>query len=101
MIRPFVDDGDAVADGAQLLQLAGHHDDGHAQFPVVLVQGVQHQALGADVDAAGGFGDEQQVRRDGEGLGQADLLLVAAGELHGLLLGAGALDVQDARCSPR
>jgi len=81
----LVDDGHPVADGAQLLQFAGHHDDGHAQIPVVLVEGVQHQPLGADVDAPGRLGHEQQVRGDGEGLGQTDLLLVAAGEFHGLL----------------
>ena len=68
--------------------------DRRAVFPVVLAQRVEHQFLGANVDAAGRLGDEEQVGFHGEGFGQADLLLVAARQLLGLLPGAGALDVE-------
>ena len=59
-------------------------------------QGVQDQLLGPHVDSAGGLGHEQEARLDREGPGQADLLLVAARQLLGLLAGALALDVQHA-----
>ena len=44
--------------------------------------------LGADVDAAGRLVEEQHPRRDGQPLGQDDLLLVAAGQEADLLLEA-------------
>ena len=39
---PLVDDGDAVANRAQFLQLAGDHHDRGAVLPVVFAQRIKH-----------------------------------------------------------
>ena len=88
------DDGDAVADLAQLLQLGGDHHHRDAGFAVKFLQRLQHQRLGAHVDTAGRLGHEEEAGLQRERLGQAHLLLVAAGQLSGLLAGAGTLDLQ-------
>lgn len=88
------DDGDPVTDLTQLFQLGGDHHHGDAALAVELLQGLQHQRLGAHVDAAGRLGDKEETGLQREGLGKADLLLVAAGQLSCLLQGAGALDLK-------
>ena len=88
------DDGNAVADGAQLHQFGRNHHDGHALFAVEPHQRLQHQLFGADVNAARRFGDEQQFRIHRQRARNADLLLVAAGERARMLLRGEAADIQ-------
>ena len=88
------DNGDPIADLPQLLELRGDHHHGDAALAVELLERVEHQLLGADVNAARRLGDEEELRLEREGLGKADLLLVAAGELARLLPRSGALDRQ-------
>ena len=52
-----------------------------AALAVEPLERVEHQRFRADVDAAGRLGDKEELRLERECLGQANLLLVAAGEL--------------------
>ena len=59
-----------------------------------MLQQVKDKLLGADVDAAGGLGNQKQLRALGKGTGDANLLLVAAGKAAGILCGRGAANIQ-------
>ena len=83
----FEDGVDAVGEAQQLGQFGGDDDDALALVGQLLDDAVD-LVLGADVDAAGGFVQDQQVRVGEHPLGQDHLLLVAAGELgHAFLHG--------------
>ena len=49
---PFRHDGNAVADGAQLLQFGGNDDNRHLLFAVEVYERFQYKLLGADINAA-------------------------------------------------
>ena len=57
----FGEDEDAVADGQQLGQLAGGHDDADPLAHEAVDQAVE-LGLGADIDAAGGIVEQQDLR---------------------------------------
>ena len=80
----LADDQDAVGHAEHLGQLGGDHQD---RQPLAGQLGEQpvDLGLGADVDAAGGLVDDQQLGLGGQPLGDDDLLLVAAahrGRVH-------------------
>ena len=82
-----------VADVHDLGQLRGEDQDGLALLGQLADDAVD-LALGAHVDAAGRLVQHQQVGVREQALGEDHLLLVAAGELGGLLLGAAGGDPQ-------
>ena len=59
-----------------------------------LAQQLVHVGLGLDVDADGGLVDDQDLDAGGEPFGDADLLLVAAGEIADELGERGRADFQ-------
>ena len=73
----LADDEDAVGHAEDLGELGGDHQDREA-LPGELGEQPVHLGLGADVDAAGGLVDDQQLGIGGQPLGDDDLLLVAA-----------------------
>ena len=70
----LADDQDAVGHAEHLGQLAGDHQDRHA-LPRELGQQAVHLGLGADVDAARGLVDQDDLGRAFHHLGQKQLLL--------------------------
>ena len=70
-----------------LLQLGGDQQDAEALRGQFVDQGLD-LGLGADVDAAGRLVEDQHLRVQAEHPGQQHLLLVAAGQLAHLLVGA-------------
>jgi hypothetical protein len=57
-----VHDQDAVAHAENLFQIAGDHEDGHAFLGEAVHEGID-LALGADVDAARWFIEDEDSRR--------------------------------------
>ena len=78
-------DGDPVAGLTKLFQLRRDHDDSDPFFPIEFFERVQHKSFCADINTPGRFGDKKDSGLQGKSLGQADLLLVAAGELPRIL----------------
>jgi len=76
-----------VAHAADHIHFMGDQHDGQVQFAVDLRQQVQHRGGGLRVEGAGGFVAEQDFRLGGQGAGNADTLLLAAGQLGRVLLG--------------
>ena len=70
------DPGQMGGDGVDFV---GGHDDGDA-LVVQLVEEVEELVAGLDVDADGGFVEEEQGWVADEGAGEKDALLLAAGE---------------------
>ena len=57
------------------------HDDGDAELTVDLAEELQHVARGGGVQCTGGFIGQQQTGVGGQRAGDADALLLTAGEL--------------------
>lgn len=91
--RAAAQDDDAVGALDEFLDVGGDEQDGEALAGEVVDEALD-LGLGADVDAAGGFVEQQDLGLQAEPAGQQDLLLVAAGELADLLFGARRLDPQ-------
>ena len=90
-----VQDGGAVADQADLAQLAGEHEDRRALVGERADE-VVHLVLGADVDAPRRVEQQHHAQPAGEPAGDRHLLLVAAGQpAH--LAGRAGVDRQAAR----
>jgi hypothetical protein len=64
------------------------HHDGLAEFAVQLVQQVQHLGGGGAVEVAGGLVGDDQRRVGHQCAGDGHALLLAAGELVGVVVGA-------------
>jgi hypothetical protein len=64
------------------------HHDGLAEFAVQLVQQVQHLGGGHAVEVAGGFVGDDQRRVGHQCAGNGHALLLAAGELVGVVVHA-------------
>ena len=78
-MRPFVHDGDAVGERADLVQLG--RDEQHRRARVALGDELAVDELdGADIHAARGLRGEQHARLAADLARDDDLLLVAAGE---------------------
>ena len=88
----FVHDDDAVAHAEDFRQFGADHEHGLALFGELVDQLINF-VLGPDVDASGGFVEDDHLGVALEPLGENDLLLVAAGKRAGDLLGAGDLDL--------
>ena len=71
------DPGEVGGDGVDLV---GGHEDGHA-LVIKLVEEVHDLVAGLDVDAGGGFVEEEEPGVAYEGPGEEGALLLAAGEL--------------------
>src|SRR5687767_13113997 len=84
---------DAVADAEQLRHLGGDDDDAFPLLRQPRNDGVD-LVFRADVDAAGRFVQDQDLRPGEQPLAEDHLLLVAAGKVHRLLEHAGAADVE-------
>ena len=84
---------DAVGALDHLLELGGDHQ--HAE-PLIgeLADQRLDLGLGADVDAARRLVEDQELRVHAQPAGEQHLLLIAAGQLADLLLGARALDAE-------
>ena len=89
----LAEDDDPVRDGQQLGQLARGHDDRPALGGQLADQFVD-LGLGADVDAAGGLVEQEDLGLDQEPAGEDALLLVAAREAGDRNVAAGRLDRQ-------
>src|SRR5690349_18647469 len=74
-------DESAVADRERLLDLRGAGEDGHSLAGELAAESVDFR-LRADVDAARGIVQDEQLRADGEPFGEEDLLLVPAAQGH-------------------
>jgi hypothetical protein len=59
----------------------GSHEDGGAEFGGDAAEEVEDEGSGGGVEVAGGFVGEEEGRVVGEGAGDGDALLLAAGEL--------------------
>ena len=77
---PLVDDDDAVGEGVGFFEVVGGEEDGFAAGGEGADLG-PHAAAGFDVEADGGLVQEEEVGVAGEGKGEEDSLLLAAGEL--------------------
>lgn len=91
--RAAAQDDDAVGALDEFLDVGGDEQDGEALAGKVVDEALD-LGLGTDVDAAGGFVEQQDLGLKAEPAGQQDLLLVASGEFADLLLGARGLDPQ-------
>lgn len=91
--RAAAQDDDAVGALDEFFDVGGDEQDGEA-LPGEFVDEALDLGLGADVDAAGGFVEQQHLGLQAEPAGEEYLLLVAAGEFADLLLGARRLDPQ-------
>jgi hypothetical protein len=76
----------AVADTADHVHLVGDQHDGQAQLAVDLRQQRQHRGGGLRVQRAGGLVAQQDLRAGRQRAGDADALLLAAGQLRRILL---------------
>ncbi len=72
----------AVADAADHVHLVRDQHDGQLQLAVDLGQQLQHRCRGLWVERAGGLVAEQDAWLGGQCAGDADALLLAAGELR-------------------
>ena len=72
-------DEDAAAQADEFGEFGGDDEEGFA-FEGEFVEELVDFGLGADVDAAGGFVDDEDVAIAGEPFGEGDFLLVAAAE---------------------
>ena len=70
----------------------GHHEDGGLQGVTGLLKGADHRPAGLGIQVAGGLVGQNQQRAVDEGPGHGGALLLAAGDLRGVL----APDVADA-----
>ncbi len=82
-------EGDAAAGERGHFGVVGDHDDGVA-FAVEAAEEIDDDALVGGVEVSGGLVGEQDGRVIDEGAGDADALLLSAGELAGEVAGAGA-----------
>ena len=80
---------DAVG-GAQHLGVVGGADDGDAVAGVEFLEQLDDLGAGLRVEVAGGFVGENDARGVRQGAGDGDALLLAAGELEGLVVEAVA-----------
>ena len=70
--------------------LVRHQHQGGALFAIQRQQQFQHDAAGGSVEVAGGFVGQENGRTQREGARQRHALLLAAGELHGVVIAAPA-----------
>src|SRR6266550_3211287 len=89
----FVHDIEAVADAQELGHFGRDHDHAFAGRGQVIDDGVD-LVLGTDVDAAGRLVENEHLRIGEQPLAEHHLLLIAAGEIEGLLQDAGRANVQ-------
>src|SRR5467141_587004 len=87
----LVHDADAVTDPEQLRHFRRDHDNGLAGIGK-LVDDAIDLVLGADVDTAGRFVQNQDFRIGEQPFRQHHLLLIAAGQVAGSLIDIGATD---------
>ena len=79
--------GGRVADRLHDVHLVRDEQDGQAELPVEVAQQLEDRAGGLRVEGAGGLVGEQHLGVAGQGAGDADALLLAAGELGRVVLG--------------
>ena len=72
----------------------GDEQVGEAQLLLQVLQQVHHLGLDGDIECGHGLVEDQQLRCQGQRAGDADALLLAAGELGGVAAehGAGEAD---------
>src|SRR5690606_23298817 len=78
---------DAVGDGGDDGVVGDDGGEG-AEFAVDAGEGFEDEDAGGDVEGAGGLIAEQDAGALGDGAGDGDALLLAAGELAGEVIGA-------------
>ena len=90
------EDGDAVADADQRVEVVGDHDDSEAE--AVAQRGDEFvEVVCADgVEAGGGFVEEEDFGIQREGAGEADAFLHAAGKLGRGVIGSFGLQADEA-----
>ena len=94
MKSSMVEDGDAVADPPQFFQFARGDDDGRPGAVVDCQEHIENAFLGSDIDSSGRLVDDHQPGREGEGMGDPNLLLIAAAQFPHRLGRTGAADVK-------
>src|SRR5215207_3010810 len=72
------------------LEIVGDEDQRRAEVPVELRHEVDDRGAGACVEIAGGLVGEEHLGPSAEGAGQGDALLLATGELSGIVVAAVA-----------
>lgn len=87
------EDGDAVAEHHEFVEVGGDDEHGFALGGEVGEEAVDFEAS-ADVDAAGGFVEDEDIAIAEEPAGYDDLLLVAAAEFDDALVGGVAADLE-------
>ena len=90
-VRPSLSTNTRSAPFDDFLELGGDHQYAEALIGKLADERL-NLGLGADVDAARGLVEDQELRIGAEPSRQQHLLLIAAGELANLLLGARRLD---------
>lgn len=91
----FLHDDDAMRYTQHFRYIGADQQHGYA-FGCKFFDEIIDFILGANVDANGGFIDEDDLQIAGEPLGQNRLLLVTAGELAHLNLGIGGAQIDKA-----
>ena len=81
---PGLQEADGVADLADHAHLVGDDDDGDAQAVAHVADEIEDGAGGVRVQCAGGLVAQEDGGLVGQGAGDADPLLLAAGELGGV-----------------
>src|SRR6185312_3025736 len=76
----------AVADAAHHVHLVGDQHDGELEFAIDRGQQIEHGRRGLRVERAGGLVAQQDLRAVRQCAGDAHALLLAAGELRGVLV---------------
>ncbi len=75
---------------ARELEIVGHDHEGRSRLAVEREQQVRHRAPSLAIEIAGRLVREEQPRAAGERARDADPLLLAAGELRGIVIHAGS-----------
>ena len=97
----MVQNGDFAADFLNDLHIVGDDHDGNAKPPVDVLNQTQDVSCGLGVQGGGGFVAQQDLGVGGQGPGNGDALLLAAGQLRriGLFLVGQVHDLQQLPCS--
>src|ERR1700716_1797741 len=81
-----VHDGYPIRDHPGHREVVGHEQHGHVQLGTQVLDQVEHRGRERDVEGAGRFVAEQEVRWNDRGTGQRHPLALSAGELGGFRL---------------
>ena len=92
-LEAFAEDDDAAGEIHEFGKFGGDQENGGARAGELIEQ-VMDFAFGADVNAAGGFIDDQDFALPGEPFGEGDFLLVTAAQTGDWGIDVGSFDAK-------